>query len=571
MLRLRASRVCRREFSASTGASIEWEELLPFNDPPKISIDDMDEPIEAKQRFYVPPPFTDEQLLRMAPAKIMEWPKSRIVWALGRFGFSDKLKNSDNKFVHDQLLARSIDLLDTLNTRDIVRILQAVAYGPKTDQLDNIFLLRRNACTRIESISDLFLVSLLFGHLKLVGRLDWSVSSNCNQTTQFLLSELIHRKSRIDASRFVELTSALLCNAKIIKSHNDSVQMVLRHAVEGSLKHVKDAVVLEKFAKALCNIPSTAFLVSVNSVLEKKFEKTRIWKHANDALRIGFFFFLNDLMSAETVLGWLKCIKAAENPLSLSKEDKPRTVLENKQLMHLVRIVLKHKKPDCVLDNSMIEWIESVPSIESVDTETLYSNQCSEPLIGAESLHVGSVLRRMVQQTTENGICPTFVAPFHLSAAIVRDRVWIEWSDQYEIEQPYRRGVAKLLSTLRRAHLESIGWKCILLKKTDFKPTGSSESYLNAVNMKFKETLSRIAEIKSVDWKPICSQPNISPKREKTLPVSFTCAVDADQIDPIKRERRESNTKAWRVKSKLKMISKEFRKKQNRRLKVKRR
>ena len=508
---------------------LEWEELKPSS---ATSMETDEEPVEEKKRsFYVPPPFSDAELILMSPERIKEWPKSRVVWALGRFGFSKAIRNdSRSSDVAELLVARSLALIDSLNTRDIVRILQAVAYGPQIGS-DSVFQFRRKICSRIESVNDLYFVSLLFGHVKLLGRLDWTMTPNCLKTSQFFLSELIYRKSKIDATRFIEITTALASNEHMVKAHGDSVQMILGHGIGESLKHVRDAAVLKAFGKSLCGVvgANQTFFVALNETLCKKFE--RQWKCGKDALEIGFYFFLNEMMTNKSFSDWLTCVQAASESLPIADP-------ETRHMMSLVRIVIDQRNLSPFLTEDVLDWIKTFPDPGSME------------LVETESRHVGSVIRRMVQGSVASGIGPVFIPPFNLSAANEEEKFSIEWLDQCELEPPYRRGTARIFSLIKRSFLESQGWTLILLSRNDFKvhTSDNSESLLD-MNRKFKSVLK---DQRGIEW---LEEVKLS-TAETTGPT-----IDVREVDlGPRKNRRESKSRAYRIRSRLQMISRQYRK-----------
>ena len=545
------TRLCVRRFTSSEARNLfqtdvlQWEDISPPSESTSTQISDATEDCEAleemrPQRFYVPPPFSDERLKQATSEEISEWPKSRIVWALGRVGYVADLRVFGSS-VPQLLLQRAESLESSLNTRDIIRILQAVSYIPDLSEPGIIQRLRKAVCNRIDSVSDLFLISLIYGHVKLVGRVDWTVTPNCNKTTQFLISELIHRKSKIDGVRFLEVTSSLLTNPRILTSHNDSVQMVLRHACEVSLKHAKVIRALVSFGKALCGIPNQHLFASVNQILEHKFSKD--WRSANDALRAGFFFLMADLMSVKTVIAWLRAVMSANSPLSI---DHDRISAENKQMVHISKLLLQQRNQSDIIPEKISKWIQSVPSHEFTSSSIEFgSGRKSEPLIGVESLHVGSVLRRMISATVESGLGSIFVSPFHLSACNLESKIHLEWVDQAELEPPHRRGLARVISKVRREYLAKSGWTLIALNRSDFK----YENDFARVNEKFKESV----KIPGVVWK---DQVGVATSDRKTIQIT----PHEERLEGS-REKREARSRAWRMKSQLKSISKQFHRK----------
>jgi len=527
--------------------TIEWEELTPAPFTADVLEEEFIPEKIVRKRFYVPPPFTDDQLLNLSSKRIQDLPRSRVVWALGRFGFSRELRRSDSP-IPQQLLARSVELIDEFNTRDMVRVMQAIAYCPRITDPEPIFTLRREICSKIENVSDLFFVSLLFGHLKLVGRLDWTPTANCNRTSQFFLSELIHRKAKIDAARFLEITAALITNERVRTSHTDSVNVVLKHATEESLKHVKSASVLEVFGKAISEIPNQTLFTQISTVLERKFSKE--WKSGEDALRMGFYFFINELMSWKVVVAWLGCLRKASVPLTVSVDCEDvrsqLNALELSQMIEITKIVLEQRNQISLVDSETNDWLtgHTFASVGEIPMK-------KEPIVGAESLHVGSVIRRMVQHTTAEGIRDRWTGPFHVSAAVEKERLVIEWQDQAALEPPHRRGLATIVMEIRRKYLEKIGWKLLLLNRDDFKTNGDLEK----INLKFKEAVERVVDKGSVVWSV---KPVDLTSAEKTIRV-LSPAVSDDQT-LVRTNRRESNSRQARMKGQLKSISKQFRK-----------
>ena len=535
--RARACAVRSAGFSSSSSNLIDWEDLPPAPEIPLV--EDPEEVLTKQQRFYVPPPYTDAQLMNMSWKQVSEWPKSRVVWALGRLGY---IARSEGYETASLLLRRADELGSTLNTRDITRILQAVAYGPQVADPSVIHRLRRYICSNIEGVNELFLVSLIYGHLKLLGRIDWSVSANCNKTTQFLLSELIHRKAKIDAGRFLEVTSCLLTNTRVLQSHSDSVDMILRHAAEHSLKHCKrETAIIEKFGKAICNVPNQHLFVHINDILSHKFNKKQ-WRSADEALRVGFYFYLADLMSVRTLGQWLNVMKNAATPLSANSDCG--------QMVALVRIIVDQRNQSSLVEIPTKEWLDGIP-LSQVSLSTA-------SVVGFESLHVGSVLRRMVQATVADGLEPMVVGPFNLSVADPATKKFIEWTDQAELETPHKRGVARAIEGIKRRFLESEGWTLVSLNRSDFKAGNDGES-LRGMN-------DRFANIVKEKLPHISLREDVAEPAGADSPKTIHLERADPNTSPERRERREARSRAWRMKSQLKSISKQFHKKARRKL-----
>ena len=522
-----------RRTRKSRSKSHQLPELIQFEDivSPRFDPNDLlDEQESDKKtsvsRFYVPPPYTDEELVTKTPS---EWPKSRVVWGLGRLGFTQG--RLADPAVSQNLLDRAAILIPSLTTRDMIRVLQAVAYGAIPREFEPLFSIRRSVCVNIDKISELFFMSLVYGHLKLVGRLDWTPTPNCDRMTQFLLSETIHRKNKFDASNFIQLCSLVASNSRVVASHSDSVQMILTQTCD-LLKHSRDAKTLMNFGRVVCSVPNDAFFHTVNETLVNKF-RNKNWRSADDAVQVGFFFYLSNLMALGTVSDWLKAV-------SLAKPTKP-TNGETSEMLVLVKHVAKMRNQFSLLADEIDQFLESIPVPELTR-------------LTRESVQVYSVLRRMSDACTYNFFAPAKVGPFMLPVCNIAGKIFIEWENGFELESPHRRAVTKLVNETRRWFLKSEGWTVISLDRSDFKkPITNVDSdppdSLESINLKFMTTISTAFPHLKIDWKQKDVSPN--PHRER---------LSSSNSEPKPRERWESRTKETRLKSHLKLTSKRFRK-----------
>ena len=563
-----------RSFSTASGDCLLWEELEPLDPPPESvsrhqQVDEEAEPTR-NQRYYIPPPLTDLELQRLSLSKVSDWPKSRVIWALGRIGFVDSLKQSRGDLFRT-LVDRAGKLIDDLNTRDTVRIIQAISYGPALTDPAVLLALRRKLFTSMDKISEPFLISFMFGHLKLTQRLDWKRTDNCKRATQFLLSEFIHRKSKIDAQRFLEISGVLLSES-IRESHTDSVQTIIRHAVSDALQHVRSAPVLEQFGKALCGVAADEHFISINEKLEKKFRNIK-WKSAEDAMRIGFYFWLNNLISVNTCNSWLDAVRNASIPLPMqlpapepSREKlsdyhsflrESRRVVELVQMKTLTALLIEKRGFSDLIDLQTVEWLNE-SCLDFSKANPLVLSGCrtvdglSDPVLGCESEHVSRVLRRMVRSMIKESVLrQETVGSFVVAVGNADMQICIEWRDQSVLEVPYRRNLSSLIQDLRRKYLTDQGWKIILLDRHKFRL--SSETDIDAINKLFKEDVS--ARAPQIEWKdePVDTE-NLGGKPSPVLQL-----ITDEQTRT--RQRRESRSREYRLKSSLGSIRRQFRKK----------
>ena len=563
--------------TSSTVDFIQWEDLPPIPDAPAhadSSLLEDEEPMAPPKmkRFYVPPPMSDIQLSRLDATKVADWPKSRVVWALGRIGFVNDLSSATGPF--SALLGRTRDVIDSLSTRDMVRMLQAIAYGPRIEDSSIVFAIRRKFSVDIDKVNELFLLSFIYGNAKLTSRMDWTPTPNCVKSMQFLISELIHRKGKIDAGRFLDISAALASSDRVFKQHAESVNTLLTHAVDHSLQHVKEAKRLEAFGKCLCNEKSQTFFSQVNERMDKKF-KNKSWRSCTDAARVGFYYFLADLMSIGTADSWLKAVMTSTQPVGRVESppaDAPvtdlhdwlreqRRVTEYHQMLRLVDIIVKQRNFAPLLSEDVITWLESIPSVPSgvMSDVVMFGSGTvkglEEPLIGVESPHVSKVIRRMTEATIEGDFFTgQFVGPFYLPVANETGMVYVEWDTQWQLEVPHRRAIAKTIEGIRRTYLELCGWKLISLPRSEFKI--SSENDVDAVNSRFR-VMTEACGV-PVPWRvdPVVDRMRGRPPVPHNIPQLVS-------PDP-KRERCESRSRQHRLKSQLKSIRKQFRSKASR-------
>ena len=172
---------------------LQWEDLPPIEAP----LEEL-EPLEVpkKRRFYIKPPLTDIQLENLT--SVSEWPKSRVIWALGRFGFVPSLRNCSKSAI---VIHRLEEQLEQLSTRDLTRAIQAMSYITSPD-MGLVGKIRKKFSLEVNLVNDLFFISFMYGNLKLVNRSN-IITENCHRSIQFLLSELVHRKSKIHSSHFL--------------------------------------------------------------------------------------------------------------------------------------------------------------------------------------------------------------------------------------------------------------------------------------------------------------------------------------------------------------------------------
>ena len=499
---------------------IQFEDLPPPTEEASQQTDD-----EQHIRFYVPPPLTDLQLEKLDASKIAEWPKSRVVWALGRLGFAQGRLAS--REVTEELLHRAVSLIPTMTSRDMIRVVQAVAYGPLILDPMPLISIRRALCTNIDSVNELYLLSLIYGHLKLVGRVDWKPSSNCDKMTQFLLSELIHRKGKYDATRFIEISSVICSSWRVVKSHSDSVQMIIRHACD-VLKHSRDAEGISGFGRALCGMgPCETFFTVINDTLQNKF-RNKQWKSSNDAVNIGFYFYLANLISVGTLSDWIKAAALASSQTSGSAE-----------MLSLVKIIAQKRDQLSLLPDEVVKYLDSASPIF--------------PQLTAESVHVYAVLRRMsdacISDKTFFGSAK--VGPFLLPVCNESAKVFVQWEDGHQLETPHRRGVIRIINETRQWFLEQqLGWTVVSLKRSDFKP--STDYDLLQINAKFKKIISQSVPDLQVPWKHGDLTPDPMRTRLGDEGGSTSCSTVG------KRERWESRSREFNMKCHLKLMHKRF-------------
>ena len=564
----RVFQVGLRTFSTSTTSAdfLQWEEMTTADLPEPLASDEEEPEPTRKARFYVPPPFSDEQLLALKKGDIQDWPKSRVVWALGRLGYSKSLKSATD--LSKYLFSRADALQATLNTRDMVRMIQAAAYGPPLTDTSTVLAVRRKLCSEIDKVSEAYLASLIYGHLKLVSKLWWKATPACGKATQFLLSELIHRKAKIDASRFVEIATVLVSNPRIVKEHSDSVQTILRMAIQDSLKHVKTPHVLAEFGKALAGIPSQQFFAQINEAMKKKFEPKKFtWRNGNDALHAGFYYLFADLVSVPTIVAWLQCVKSATVPLTApalgeTSQNERRKTAESVQMIQFVKLVLQQRNTDTIVPADLMEWLNTFPVLpEEIEPAILFGSSSvkgmQEPLLGVESMHVSAVLRRIVSATIDDGFLSTkIVGPFLLPLCNADLKIYIQWTNQHELEVPHRRGVAKAVELLRREYLKTNDWKILEIDRTQLRVSETVSQ--QDVNVLFRSILSDGMGDVSVPWKE-AGEPNA----ERSIAIPLIEPIE----EAIRKHRREARSRQYRFKSQMQSIRKQFRRKHSRKLK----
>ena len=515
---------------------IVWEELdAKYFQPPESLTEEPVLPPAKSSRFYVPAPYTDAQLGALNPDKVRDWPKSRVVWAIGRLGYSPELRKC-SKLFEALILRVGKDLLDSLNTRDLVRVMQAMAYGPGlgSDSIPILLGIRKRFSVKIENVNDLFLVSGIYGHLKLVNRLDWTLSERCVQFTQFLLSELMHRKAKIHSSDFVQLASALLTsNPKLRNRIQGTIDPLVKHAVDHSLRHVKDMAVISRFGKALISLKSrTLFFPDLNAILKSKLGIR--WRNLDDLIDFGYWFLLADLLSHSTVDLWMQAV--------LRHAAFPLAPIPTQQL-RIANLILRGKGSDKLIDLAAVEFLDQLESA---------------PVVHAPPSHVSKVIRRMVEATLEPGwLVEGSVGPFQLACVNPERKLVVEWDDMSAFEPPYRRDVARELQSVKRAHLKFAGWRLVLLNPAEFQLTSAQNR--DQANLRFKKELDE-AVGGEIPWKQKFDtfdgvRRNEHGEQESATSASFTPRI-----------RREAKRKESKLRKTLRSIGKLWRRKTNRKL-----
>ena len=484
-----------------TTTSIVWEDIQPelLEESPVL-------PAKAK-RFYVPPPCTDEALVAMDVSRIREWPRGRVVWALGRLGFMQRKLNCETEAgtVHAALLERA-DVLE-LNTRDLVRVMQALGYSSNVPDLSILSRIRKKFCTQIANVNELYLISGIYGHFKLINRLGWKVTSNCVKTSEFLLAQLIERKNKIHSADFLEITSVILLDKTTHVNHGQHIEEIVNHAIGHSLKHVTKVEPISKFSRALVSYENRqSKYTEMNEQIAQRFSKRR--QH-----EFGFWLLLGNLMSVANIVEWQTIA--------------PKTAL--------IQEILIQRGIDALVQ-------------KPIDDFTLHECAIEPP-------HVSRVIRRMAEATLRHGyfeaVC---VGPFQLGVVNQERKLVLQWDNIVDLFPPHKRDVAKSIEAIKREYLERTGWKLVLLEIEAFRLT----SDFSENNEKFKAIMEKI------ETGIIHTKLSVCEHKIANTPVSAAMRDVSDPIEDIPttvRERRESKRKESRLKSTLRSIGKEWRKK----------
>jgi hypothetical protein len=519
-----------RRFS-SRPSPIVWEDIeSPVDDQPVESTPDYT-PERTTGRYYIPPPFSDSQLGSLT--SVSDWPKSRVVWALGRVGYVSELRR--NTQLVGILLERTTDLVDEMNSRDLVRIIQSLAYlgGCSTElvkRVRKLFL--------ISKANEMFLVSFVYGNIKLMNTPNWTLTENCHQTLQFLLSEIVHRQSKIHPSHFLDITSSLLTSAKseLVIRHADTIEnAILSHCVNHSIRHCKNAESVSRFARALVGHEFAQKLFNpINETLFSKFRNSG-WKSGSDAIQTGFWFCVNGLMSPTTVDAWITSVREAKEPVNSSTR--------NLVQLRLVKYVIE-STPGMreIMTDPNMEFLTSASRTEigDVSPHTIYgSGPKEEPVCTSHYSRASRTIGHMVRAAVaaESG----FVGPFFVPVMI--PGIVVEWEHPWEFDPPHWRKWSEKMTGMRRKYLHENGWKLVLLKDSEFRAKTSEEK--DGVNRKLASLL-----------------------QQHGVEISDTVAVPKDpmgfqQIErPLepnpKRIRREAKRTENAVKATLKRISKSW-------------
>jgi len=516
---------------------IQFEDLLPpleeastrqLEDPPES-------PINTRKRYYIAPTVSDDALLRGDLMDIGDWPKSRVIWALGRLGYLNGRVNITTAPNLPRLHIRMAELLDTCNTRDLVRTMQGIAYGPaEMADFGLVNRIRKNFSVKIESVNELFLVSFVYANIKLMARSGGR--DNCHKALQFLLSEMVHRKHKIYCNNWLEICSALLAVPAIRDRHKDSIEMILQHACTFSLKHVKDVKVVAGFARQLGQ-PGMAHGIDIrgmNDILISKF--TREWRDSNDAINFGFYFFMNNLLTPNVVDRWINAIRTAkQGRLDLTQFDVS---------IKMEMIADKLADGEIFISSSNSDWIQEMEKGVVRDAISLSD---AYNCISGESVHVSKVLRRMMTSVFgESSWSGKFFGPYWCSLVVDGGHV-IEWEDGYLLEPPHRQAWVRLITESRRRFLEKSDVELILLKRADF--AGRSVDDMIECNKRLAYMLSkRIPNLIPRDG-PFC----LNEERVKLIPERVE--------EPTTRIHRESKRIENSLKAKRRTITRQYRKK----------
>ena len=569
--------------------TIEWEEINPVEEYiQKIETEDEFEALTKPSRYYIPAPLTDAELLTLKQTELSEWPKSRVVWALGRIGYVDSLKSNTDE-IFKFLLIRSSEIIPSLNSRDIVRITQAVAYGPSISReaVDVVMKLRKQLFVKMEAINEPFLISFIYGHLKLISRVDWEVCDNCKRSNQFLISELIHRKSKIDAKLFLDISAVLISNVWIQRFNADCISSLVQHGVDHCIAHTRSGDTLASFGKSLVGnkCSNGEFFSRINEKIINKFKK-------KENLKFGFYFLLADLLSLATCNVWLGAVRRDAEGLSSQLPDvviltesnlveyhdflkKIRKHVETIQMLRLVKVLLRYKEYDKLIDPVTMDWLHSKISDESDDSlnsaisgknsgltdvveKVLYGHKnvagLESPVIGIDSRHLSKVIRRMTESVVEDNFFNTNqIGPFILPVSNIESKICIEWTDQDLLEPPHRRGVARVIQEIRRDELKKQGWRIVLLNRKDFR-RNQDETSFDRLNDLFKKSVaSQVGKSVVIPWK----SPPDEMKNSLSEPKKVKEFALPQITDPSPgRYRRESRAKEYRVQSRLQAIRK---------------
>ena len=539
-----------------------FEDLPEPTFSPKIC--DLEESVSSKppvvkKRYYIEPSLTDEELCRLSSSDISEWPKSKVIWALGRLGYIERKcghLNLSTKNSSRLLVFRLEQFINLMNTRDIVRAIQGIAYSRDIDTsfIPIVNQLRRKFSLSIDSVNELFLASFIYANLKLINRNDWVISNTCKSTLQFLLSEMVHRKHKMLCSNWLELCSTILKSREVVKSSlTSSIDAIVQHSFSFAMNHVKDANIMASFAKSLIGYNSTIDYEAINNMLGRKFSKP--WISANDAIQFAFFFFINDLMSPGNVEKWITSVRTA------SKEEIRKEDLNNRVILGLIKWKLSGNEKNLLSDENRI-WIDAIDNVSHFGLIPPNLSEVYSPIITSDSIHVNKVLIRMANSTIEN-YTSRFIGPFWCPVVLDSSQVVIEWDTPSDLEPPYRRAWSKHLTIMRRKFLlAENGWKILKLNRSDFIAHSSDEKIM--VNEKFVSLVrDMVGEHQSIGWK--AGGVEIIEGSEHLVP----SRVKEEEMKGGERVRRESKRLENILRAKRRTITKQVRKKILRRKKSK--
>ena len=492
-----------------------------------------------RSRFYIPPPYTDAQLLGLTPAIVSEWPKGRVVWALGRLGW---LKQSVPRESVSALLARIDTLVDTLNTRDLVRVLQALAYLPAECGSESIIRISKIWCSKLSETNDLFFVSGLYGYLKFINRRDWKLTLQCEKTTKYLLSELVHRRKKLHASDFLDVASAVLTSKPSVRDGmGDWINQIIKHGIEEN--HVRDIATISRFFKSFSGHNLEPFFVSLNEKFRLRISETLKWKSNNDLIEFGFYPILQNLLTHANIIKWVNLVSGMDDPRIVIAEE----ILRQRGLSELVSFdqssqntrksqnSQNSRNTQNSRDSQNRLFVESVSSTSSVSSS---SSCASSPWI--EAYHMTKVLKHMGGTV----FCEQFVGPFFCRLVSPNQKLVLTWKNSPELLPPHEQNVAIALNRVKAVYLQSIGWRLVELDRLDF-----ASKDLEANNSKFWQHMHEFG-LSELDGRKAVVEERV----QEIVP-----------LPPTVRIRRESKRKENKLKATLRQIGKQWRRKANRR------